>query len=230
MRKIPCARVADCEQRAFAYAILRSMAWKSKSRPARRRNFPNGFVSPAIPVVRPKPPTGAEWLHELKFDGYRICARRDGSAVHLWSRNAAEYAGTMTRIVAGLRKLRVKSCTVDGEAVILRPDGTCDFFALRGKDGQASAVLVAFDIIELNGQDLRRLPIEDRRAKLAHLLRASPKGVLFSSSIGGDGEAVFCYACALGGEGIVSKRAGSTYVSGRCPGWRKTLCSECQRR
>jgi len=84
------------------------MAWHSKSRPA-------GFVSPAIPVVRPKPPTGSGWLHEIKFDGYRLIARRDGTALHLWSRNAAEYAGTMSRIVAGLRELRAKSVTIDGE-------------------------------------------------------------------------------------------------------------------
>jgi bifunctional non-homologous end joining protein LigD len=82
----------------------------------------------------------------------------------------------MTRIFAGLRKLRAKSFTIDGEAAVFRPDGSCDFFALRGKDAQAIAVLVAFDLIELNGSDLRRLPIEDRRAKLAHLLRAQRTG------------------------------------------------------
>src|SRR5271163_1934346 len=75
-----------------------------------------------------------------------------------WSRNGAEYAGTMTRIGTGLRKLRVKSCTIDGEAIAFRPDGHSDFFALRGKDGQAIAVLVAFDLLELNGSDLRKLP------------------------------------------------------------------------
>jgi bifunctional non-homologous end joining protein LigD len=205
------------------------MAWKSKPRRFQSRNLPDGFIPPAIPIVRPKPPTGTPWTHELKYDGYRICARRDGTAVHLWSRNAAEYAGTMTRIVAGLRKLRVKSCTIDGEAVILRPDRSCDFFGLRGKDGQASAVLVAFDLLELNGSDLRKLTIEDRRAKLAHLLRAEPDGLVFSESIAGDGERVFRHACALGAEGIVSKRIGSAYASGRCPAWMKTLCPNYRR-
>ena len=126
---------------------------------------------------------GAGWTHEVKQDGYRIIARRVGTAVHFWSGNPADYAGTMTRIVAGLRKLRVKSCTIDGEAIAFRPDGHSDFFALRGKDGQAIAVLVAFDLLELNGSDLRRLPIEDRRAKLAHLLRSEPDGLIFSEAI-----------------------------------------------
>jgi bifunctional non-homologous end joining protein LigD len=102
-----------------------------------------------------------------------------------------------------------------------RQDGRCDFFALRGKDGQASAVLVAFDLLELNGADLGKLPIEDRRKKLAHLLRSSPDVVIFSEVIVGDGPVVFEHACRLGSEGIVS---GSLYRSGRGLAWRKTLC------
>jgi bifunctional non-homologous end joining protein LigD len=139
------------------------------------------------------------------------------------------YSGSMVRIVAGLRKIRAQSFTIDGEAVVLRPDGSCDFFALRGKDGQASAVLVAFDLLDLNGSDLRKLPIEDRRAKLAHLLRSQPDGVIFSEAIAGDGPVVFEHACRLGVEGIVSKRAGSLYRSGRGLAWRKTLCEEYRR-
>jgi bifunctional non-homologous end joining protein LigD len=200
------------------------MAWRSKPRRSRPLSRPEGFIAPCVPVVTARPPTGDEWLHELKYDGYRIIARRDGTAVHLWSRNAAEYAGTMLRIVAGLRKLRAKSFTIDGEAVVFRPDGQCDFFALRGTEGQASAALVAFDLLELNGSDLRKLPIEDRRAKLAGLLRSQPDGVIFSEAVAGDGPVVFEHACRLGVEGIVSKRAGSLYRSGRGLAWRKTLC------
>jgi bifunctional non-homologous end joining protein LigD len=163
-------------------------------------------------------------MHELKYDGYRICAHRVGAEVRLWSRHTTDYSGSMVRIVAGLRKIRAKSFTIDGEAVLFRQDGHCDFFALRGKDGQASAVLVAFDLLELNGSDLRKLPIEDRRAKLAHLLRSEPDGVIFSEAVAGDGPVVFEHACRLGVEGIVSKRAGSLYQSGRCPAWVKVLC------
>jgi bifunctional non-homologous end joining protein LigD len=214
---------------SFTSDIMPCMAWRSKPQPARRRNYPENFVSPAVPIVRAKPPAGAGWRHEIKFDGYRIIARRDGAAVHLWSRNAAEYAGTMTRIVAGLRKVRAKSCTIDGEAIFFRPDGHSDFFALRGTEGQASAVLVAFDLLEVNGTDLRRVPIEDRRAKLAHLLRSEPNGLIFSEAIVGDGQTVFEHACRLGVEGIVSKRVGSLYVSGRCPAWVKVLCPDYRR-
>jgi bifunctional non-homologous end joining protein LigD len=200
------------------------MAWKTKPRRSQPQTSPDGFIAPFIPVVIARPPTGAEWLHELKYDGYRICARRDGANVHLWSRHTTDYSGTMLRIVAGLRKIRAQSFTIDGEAVAFRQDGSCDFFALRGKDGQASAVLVAFDLLELNGVDLRKLPIEDRRAKLAHLLRSQPDGVIFSEAVAGDGPVVFEHACRLGVEGIVSKRVGSFYRSGRGLAWRKTLC------
>jgi bifunctional non-homologous end joining protein LigD len=151
-------------------------------------------------------------------------ARREGTAVHLWSRNAAEYVGIMTRIVGGLRKLRVKSVTIDGEAVLFRPDGSCDFFALQDKKGLASAVLVAFDLLEMNGIDLRQLPIEDRREYLARLLSAPPDGLIFSESIVGDGHTVFEHACRRGLEGIVSKRAGSLYQSGRT----KTSWPDCR--
>jgi bifunctional non-homologous end joining protein LigD len=90
--------------------------------------------------------------------------------VHVWSRHTTDYSGSMVRILAGLRKIWAQSFTIDGEAVVFRQDGHCDFFALRGKDGQASAVLVAFDLLELNGIDLRKLPIEDRRAAASRLL------------------------------------------------------------
>jgi bifunctional non-homologous end joining protein LigD len=209
---------------SLAPDMVRRMAWKTKPRRSRPLTRPEGFVAPCVPVVTARPPTGAEWLHELKYDGYRICARCDGTSVHLWSRHTTDYAGSMTRIVAGLRKLRAKSFTIDGEAVVFRPDGRCDFFALRGNDGQADAVLAAFDLLELNGQDLHTVPIEDRRAMLAHLLRALPDGLIFSEAIIGHGPEVFQHACRLGVEGIVSKRVGSLYRSGRGLAWRKTLC------
>jgi ATP dependent DNA ligase domain len=131
------------------------MPWKSQPRRSRPLTLPVGFVAPCVPVVTARPPTGDEWLHELKYDGYRICARRDGKDVHLWSRHTTDCAANMVRIVAGLRKIRAQSLTVDGEAVVFRQDGSCDFFALRGKEGQASAALVAFERgVQRNG-DLR---------------------------------------------------------------------------
>jgi bifunctional non-homologous end joining protein LigD len=138
------------------------MAWKSKPRRSQSHSRPEGFVAPCVPAVTARPPTGEEWLHELKYDGYRICARRGGDSVHLWSRHTTDFAGSMVRIVAGLHKIRAQSFTIDGEAVVFRSDGHCDFFALQGRDGQSPALLVAFDLLELKWQRLAEAA--DRRS------------------------------------------------------------------
>jgi bifunctional non-homologous end joining protein LigD len=119
-------------------------------------------------------------------------------------------------------RLRPRSCIIDGEAVVLGDDGLPSFDRLRYRRRDASVILVAFDLIELNGDDLRRDPIEKRRAALARLLsRAAPR-IQFNEHIEEDGEIVFEHACKLGLEGIVSKRMGSPYSSGRSPHWLKS--------
>src|SRR5271163_4642099 len=123
--------------------------------------------------------------------------RQLGSLVRLvaqWGRISRDYDSDRHRPPQVARQ----SCTINGEANVLRPDGHSDFFALRGKDGQAIAVLVAFDLLELNGSDQCKLPIEDRRAKLARLLRSEPDGLIFSEAIAGDAPTVFAHACRLG--------------------------------
>jgi bifunctional non-homologous end joining protein LigD len=188
------------------------------------RATPAGFVPPCIPILMHKPPSGDNWLHEVKQDGFRIIARRAGPDLNLWSRNAIDYADRMTRITGALKRLRVKSCTLDGEAVLLRADGRSNFYGMKGSIGLSHAVLVAFDLLELNGVDWRRKPIEERRARLAKLLAAPPDGILLSQVFAEDGPIVFAHACALGVEGIISKLRGSTYHSGRNTAWRKTIC------
>ena len=115
---------------------------------------------------------------------------------------------------------------LDGEAVILRPDNSSDFEALRSRQGQAEAILVAYDLMEADGQDVRPEPLEERRKRLAKLLSRKTKamrdGIQVSEAITGDGAAIFRHACWMDLEGIVSKRIGSRYVSGRTRAWLKT--------
>jgi bifunctional non-homologous end joining protein LigD len=120
-----------------------------------------------------------------------------------------------------LRGLEVKEIVLDGEAMAHCKDGLPDFHGLRSDEGGAAACLFAFDLLRLNGEDLRPLPLEDRRARLRKALRGANKALRFSEHLEGDGEAIFRHACALGLEGIVSKRRDARYRSGRCLTWLK---------
>jgi bifunctional non-homologous end joining protein LigD len=185
-----------------------------------KRHLPAGFVVPAQPVEREKPPTGAEWIHEIKHDGYRMIVRKEGENVRLYSRNAIDWTARLPAIAAGAALLKTKSLTIDGEAVVIGQDGLTDFEALRRRGAGEVAVLYAFDLIELDGDDLRGFAIETRKATLASLLR-KPGALRLSEHIAADGPEVFAHACRLGAEGIVSKRLGSPYRSGRVDHWLK---------
>jgi bifunctional non-homologous end joining protein LigD len=185
-----------------------------------RDKLPAGFIVPAQPVERAAPPTGADWVHEIKHDGYRMLVRRDGGHVRLFSRKAVDWTARLPAIAHGAALLKAKSFTIDGEAVVVGPDGITDFEALRRRGAGEVAVLYAFDLMELDGDDLRSLPIETRKATLASLLR-NPGRLRLSEHISADGPEVFARACRLGAEGIVSKRLGPPYRSGRCHAWIK---------
>ena len=159
-------------------------------------------------------------LHEVKHDGYRVIARKDGGRVTIWSRHGTIFTDKLPKIAEAVCSLAAESALIDGEAVVLRPDGHSDFTALRTKAGSARACLVAFDILSLNGVDLRQRPIEERRAALAPLV-ARVDHVLFSDVLVADGALVFAHGCKLGLEGLVSKRVGSRYSSGNSRQWVK---------
>jgi bifunctional non-homologous end joining protein LigD len=150
------------------------------------------------------------WLHEIKFDGYRVIARKDGEQVRLWARTTSDYSACFIRIRDAVAALPVDTVVIDGEAILLRPDNTSNFNGLRSRQGQAEAILVAYDIMEANGQDLRPEPLEERRKRLARLLSRKNKvmreGIQLSEAITGDGVAIFRHACWFDLEGIVSKR------------------------
>jgi bifunctional non-homologous end joining protein LigD len=174
-------------------------------------------------------PAGPDWMHELKYDGWRILARKDPGGVRLWSRNGRDWTSAFPAIVAALAVLPVETCILDAEAVTHNAEGWPDFHALHTRAGQESAHLVTFDLLVINGEDIRPWPLIERRAWLAELMAEAPDGLHFSEHLD-DGKALMKHACALNLEGIVSKLKTSPYRSGRFDGWRKIKCLEYRRR
>src|SRR3954453_20029155 len=178
------------------------MLWRVSSRPIRTRCKPAGFIVPCQPALADRPPAGRGWLHEIKFDGYRVIARKDGEQVRLWARTTSDYSKAFSRIRDAVAALPVNSAVLDGEAILLRPDNTSNFDGLRSRQGQAEAVLVAYDMMEVDGQDVRPEPLEERRKRLAKLLsrniKAMRDGIQLSEAITGDGARIFRHACWMG--------------------------------
>jgi bifunctional non-homologous end joining protein LigD len=177
-----------------------------------RRVRTDGFIDPCIPTLAAKPPSGPGWVHEIKHDGYRLIVRRDGTAVRLFTRRGYNWTDRYPAIVAAAAKLRAKSFTLDGEAVVVGANGVAVFDALHRRHRASEALLYAFDLLELDrGGDLRPRPLSDRKAKLARLLTRPPAGIVFNEHTEEDGAVVFRHACKMGLEGIVSKRLTAPY-------------------
>jgi bifunctional non-homologous end joining protein LigD len=174
-----------------------------------------------LPSPAKAPPSGPGWLHEIKHDGFRILARKDTAGVRLITRAGNDFSGRFPFIAMAVSKLPVRSCLIDGEAIVCDENGLAVFELIRRHGALASAVLCAFDLLELNGEDLRRLLIEERKRLLEELLRGSHLSIVFNEHFTEDGAIVFREACKLGCEGIVSKRLGSPYRSGRSAHWVK---------
>jgi bifunctional non-homologous end joining protein LigD len=187
----------------------------------RIKRIPAGFIVPAQPVLASRPPSGPDWVHEIKHDGYRMIVRRDGPSVRLYSRNAYDWTVRLAAIAAAAEQIKAKSFTIDGEAVVLGPDGLSRFEELSRREAARTAILYAFDLIECDGEDLRNLPFLGRKAALAGLLRDAEARILLNEHIAEDGAIVFAHACRLGAEGIVSKTVDGTYRSGLCRVWIK---------
>ena len=176
---------------------------------------------PCLPRSAERPPAGPGWIHEIKHDGFRILAHRRGRSVRLVTRNGHDLGDRFPVAAEAIEALPVRSCVIDGEAIVCDDNGLAVFDLIRGHSTNAGAVLCAFDLLEVNGEDLRREPIEDRKRRLTGLLRLPHEGVALNEHFGGDGAVIYKHACALGCEGIVSKRLGSPYRAGRSAHWLK---------
>jgi len=179
------------------------------------------FIPPALSSPAERPPIAGEWIHEIKHDGYRMMVRRDVSGVRLLTRNGKDWTGRFLTIVQAAAGLKARSCLIDGEAVCCDENGLSVFALLRYRERPAEIFLYAFDLLELDGQDLRRESLETRKATLASLLRGCGPGLRLVEHLEHGGDVVYRHACRLGCEGIVSKRLGSPYVSGRTRHWLK---------
>src|SRR5215510_9741714 len=181
----------------------------------------SGFIEPCLPSRADRPPSSPGWIHEIKHDGYRLMARRNPTGISLLTRNGHDWAPRYPLIVEAVDRLKVRSCLMNGEAVACDKNGLAVFERLRRKPTGKHVFLYAFDLLELDGEDLRREPLEVRKATLRSMLAKAGLGLRFNEHIEGDGPTVFAHACKLGLEGIVSKRRDSAYRSGRSPDWLK---------
>jgi bifunctional non-homologous end joining protein LigD len=160
------------------------------------------FIEPCLPSPADKPPAGSNWIHEIKHDGYRLMARRDPVGIRLLTRNGNDWSARFPLVVEAVNHLMVRSCLIDG-VVACDERGLAIFSTLRRRRNEPGAFLYAFDLLELDGLDMRREPIETRKATLAILLRKGKPGVRLNEHIAHpNGAAVFQHACKLGAEGL----------------------------
>jgi bifunctional non-homologous end joining protein LigD len=171
------------------------------------------FCEPCLPSPAAKRPAGAGWLQEIKHDGFRML---------VFTRNGHDWTGRFPLIARAVLSLKAASCLIDGEVVACDGDGLPCFDRLRYRRQDGHVFLYAFDLIELDGNDLRREPIERRKGLLIRLLAKASAGLQVNDHIVEPGDVVFRHGCQLGFEGIVSKRLGSPYVSGRSRRWVKS--------
>ncbi len=189
------------------------------------------FVSPCLATLAEKAPESGNWIHEIKFDGYRIQARLDDGKVKLLTRRGLDWTRKFPTIAAAVAKLPAVTALIDGELVVNDDKGVSSFSllqqALKVGDDSRMAYYV-FDLLHLDGDDLRPLPLTPRKAALAKLIGGKEGPIRLSESIDEQGSLLLKHACKLHLEGIVSKRADATYHSGRGHDWIKSKCSDRQ--
>ncbi|CAN5145854.1 hypothetical protein BH10PSE13_BH10PSE13_07270 [soil metagenome] len=171
-------------------------------------------------------PAGDRWLHELKFDGYRCLISVAGDQAHAFTRSGLDWSDRFAAVIDAAKTLNARSALIDGEAVIIDADGKSNFQALQAaiKGNPQAIQFYAFDLLELDGEDLTGLPLIERKAKLAALLEGHDGVIHYSDHIVGKGEQLFDSFCGAGLEGVISKRVDARYVGSRNGAWLKTKC------
>jgi bifunctional non-homologous end joining protein LigD len=200
---------------------------------------PPKWIKPQLMRLVEEAPAGNDWLHEIKYDGYRMGCTIARDGVRLTSRNGLDYTAALPEIVAEARALPVTSALLDGEVVVLLEDGRASFQALQHAMGEAGLkarshgrgqvrqglVYLVFDLLEVDGETLLAQPLEARKARLQALVaRGGGPRIRYADHVVGHGEAFFEQATKVGVEGIVSKRRDGAYQPGRRSGWLKIKC------
>jgi bifunctional non-homologous end joining protein LigD len=190
---------------------------------------------PELATLVSDAPSGDDWAHELKFDGYRLLVTVHSGEVTLETRNGNDWTKRLPALAATLARLDVDAAVLDGELVALDERGIADFQRLQNSlsEGENGGhVYYAFDLLHLNGKDLRSAPLTERKRALAELLQSAPKDLAptlrLSEHVVGQGPEFFQKACELGVEGIISKRVSAPYRSGRGRDWLKIKCNKRQ--
>ena len=194
-------------------------AMLSRSPRGRPHSAPAAFINPCQPTVASKPPSGEGWAHELKHDGYRLQIHVRDGRVRLFTMNGADWSKRYPLIIQDAARIK-GSAILDAEAVWLDPTGMADFEALHSRSNDGRATALAFDLLMLNEEDMRRKPYVDRKATLRKLLRDG-RGIQYVEHAEGHGEKLFAAVCKLGLEGIVLKKLDSPYRSGKSKAWIK---------
>jgi DNA ligase D len=210
----------------------RSSRKMPKPGPARKgpaRSLPD-FIPPALATLQKQPPAGPEWVHEVKFDGYRIQARRDGTSVRLLTRTGLDWTERFgNEIARAIAALPCDQAILDGEIVVLGDDGVASFSALQAalsERNPSRMVYYVFDLLHLDGDDLTGSPQGERKQRLAELLGDGQEGPLrYSEHFQESGQTMLTHACRMGLEGVVSKRVDAPYRSGRSLEWIKSKCT-----
>jgi bifunctional non-homologous end joining protein LigD len=205
---------------------------KGKAKTSRGVALPE-FLPPSLATLRDKAPGGEGWVHEIKFDGYRIQARLDHGEVKLLTRKGLNWAGKFPNIAAEVASLPAETALIDGEIVVENESGVSDFGMLQAalKDGERERfIYYVFDLLHRDGEDLSREPLIARKAALKELLddAGSTGAIRYSEHFDADGGAVWQQACNMALEGIVSKRADAPYLSGRSDTFLKIKCANAQ--
>lgn len=185
-----------------------------------------GFIEPALATSVDKVPAGERWIHEIKFDGYRVQVHLRDAAVKVFTRRGHDWTNRFKKVASDAWHISAGSAIIDGEVVVPAANGTTDFSVLQNelKGKSKKIVLVAFDLLYLNGYDLRALPLIERKAQLKKIIASTD--VQFSESFEIDGKEMLKHACEVGLEGVVSKVRDSRYVSGRSNSWVKKTCAQ----
>ena len=192
--------------------------------------MPHPDYAPQLATLVKEAPSGDGWLHEIKYDGYRIGCRIRGGRVTLISRNGKDWTGAFPEIAAAAATLPTKDAIIDGEVAIVLPDGRTSFQMLQnaasGEVSSRTLTYFVFDLLRLDGERLTAKPLVERKARLRELVGRRKTGrIRYADHVEGNGRAFFEQACQLGLEGIISKRATDAYRPGRHGEWVKTKCS-----